>query len=65
MKNFIEVHDARKEGTPQLINVNHIVDVIGHTVYTDDILPDAHDFSYITCVESYEEIKALIERAVE
>ena len=63
MKNFIEVHS--REGALHLINVNHIVEVIGQTVYTDDTFPDATDYSRTVCTETYEEIKTLIERAVE
>lgn len=65
MKNFIEIHEKRTPDEPHLINVNHIVDVVDNKIYTDDMLPTAVDFSYITCVESYDEIKALIEKAVE
>lgn len=63
MKNFIEVH--AKGGNLHLINVNHIVEVIDQTVYTDDTFPDATDYSHTVCTETYEEIKALIEKAVE
>lgn len=64
MKGFIEVHSGKEE-KPVLINVNHIVNVIGSHIFTDDIPPFAVDYTYTDCVESYEEIKALIANAVE
>ena len=47
------------------MNVHHIVDVIDNRIYTDDTFPEATDYTYICCVETYEEIKNLIERAME
>lgn len=60
MKMFIEVR-AIESGKPHLINVNHIVEVRGNTIYTDDFLPNATDFPHCNCEESYEEIKKLID----
>ena len=64
MKGFIEIHTRGNEAT-HLVNINHIVEVIGSTIYTDDIAPFATDFPYLTCLESYEEIRDMIERAAE
>lgn len=64
MKNFIEVH-TKHEKLPILVNTRHIVDVRHNDIYMDDTLPNASDYPYIPCAESYEEIKALIEKAVE
>ena len=65
MKQFIEVHEQRDSHTARLVNINHIIDVIDNKIYTDDILPDAYDYPYIECYESYEEIKDMIAKATE
>ena len=59
MSKFIEVHSEK----PHLINIDHIVEVIDNTIYTDDFLPNATDFPHCSCKESYEEIKQLIYNA--
>ena len=59
MKNFIEVHD-KEDNEPRLVNIRHITEVKGSHVYTDDSQPFVCDFVCIECVETYEEIKALI-----
>lgn len=51
MKRFIEIHT--KDGTTHLVNVQHIVEVCGSKIYTDD-------YPYFECVESYEKIRLLI-----
>ncbi len=62
MINFIEVHS--KDGDkPHLININHIVEVIGSTIYTDDFLPSSTNFPHCNCIETYDEIKQLIYNA--
>lgn len=63
MKKFIEVH-KEPNGKAHLINVSHIVEVVGNIIYTDDFLPCATDFPHLACQETYEEIKKLIEGAV-
>lgn len=63
MRMFIEVHKESEPYTPHLVNINHIVEVIGNTIYTDDILPDAYDYPSVRCCESYEEIKEKIGKA--
>ena len=59
---FIEVH-YKETNNPHFVNVAHIVDVVGNTIYTDDFLPTATDFPHIPCRETYEEIKKLIYNA--
>ena len=59
MAKFIEVH-ALGTKNAHLININHIVEVIGNTIYTDDFMPSATDFPHCDCTETYEEIKQLI-----
>lgn len=61
MKGFIEVH--KNDGKPHLINIRHIVEVGGSTIYTDDSYPFLTDFPRCECEESYEEIKDKIARA--
>lgn len=61
MKGFIEIHTINSK--PHLLNVRHIVEVDGSTVYTDDFHPDMTDFPHFDCEESYEEIKDKIARA--
>lgn len=63
MKGFIEVH-SQERGNPHLINVNHIVEIINNTIYTDDFLPTATDFPHTDCRETYEEIKNMIYNAI-
>lgn len=58
MKRFIEIHT--KDGTTHLVNVQHIVEVCGSKIYTDDFMPEATDYPYFECVESYEKIRLLI-----
>lgn len=65
MKQFIEVHKQSEPHTAHLVNINHIIEVIDNKIYTDDILPDAYDYPYIECYESYEEIKDMIAKATE
>lgn len=55
MKRFIEIHT--KDGTTHLVNVQHIVEVCGSNIYTDDFMPEAIDYPCFECVESYAEIK--------
>ena len=61
MKGFIEIH--KKDGKPHLVNIRHIVEVHGSTIYTDDFAPFMTDFPHIECEESYEDIRDKIERA--
>lgn len=61
LKGFIEVHATT--GKKHLVNVRHITEVVGSTIYTDDTHPFLTDFSHVDCLESYEEIKRLIEEA--
>ena len=65
MKQFIEVHQQRDPHIAHLVNINHITEVIDNKIYTDDILPEAYDYPYIECCESYEEIKDMIAKATE
>lgn len=65
MNKFIEVHKQSDPHTAHLVNTNHIIEVIDNKIYTDDILPDAYDYPYIECYESYEEIKDMIAKATE
>ena len=60
MKGFIEIHD---EVGVHLVNISHIVEVRGNTIYTDDMPPFATDFPHINCLESYEEIRDKIAEA--
>lgn len=61
MKGFIEIHTT--DGKPHLVNIKHIVEVVGNVIFTDDIAPQATDFPNFECMEYYEEIKDKIERA--
>ena len=61
MKGFIEVHD--KDGREILLNIQHIVEVRGNSIYSDDIPPFATDYPYILCRECYEEIRDKIMEA--
>ena len=65
MNKFIEVHEQRDPHIAHLVNINHITEVIDNKIYTDDILPEAYDYPYIECCESYEEIKNMIAKATE
>lgn len=64
IKGFIEVHNGKRDGQAVLINVHHIVDVRGNVIYMDDTLPNAPDYSFTRCEETYEEIKQKIKEAV-
>lgn len=59
MKGFIEVTCIQTRST-HFININHIVEVIDNTIYTDDAPGFVTDFPHIDCVECYEEIVAKI-----
>lgn len=61
MKGFIEIHTH--DGKPHLVNIRHIVEVYGSTIYTDDFRPEVSDFPHFNCQESYEDIRDKIERA--
>lgn len=61
MKGFIEIHT--KDGKAHLVNIQHIVEVDGSVIYTDDIHPDAVDFPNFECTETYSEIRAMIAEA--
>lgn len=61
MKGFIEIHTT--DGKTHLVNIQHIVEVDGSTVYTDDFHPEVTDFPHFDCEESYEEIKIKIAEA--
>ena len=65
MKNFIEIHDAERAGAARLINISHIVEVIGNCIYTDDTPNFATDYSYIECRETYTQICEKIKKATE
>jgi hypothetical protein len=62
MAKFIEVHSSESGGL-HLINIEHIVEVLGNVIYTDDFMPNATDFPHCPCKETYEEIKQLIYNA--
>lgn len=62
MKGFIEIHTT--DGKIHLVNVQHITEVDGSTVYTDEFIPDLVDFPHYDCEESYDEIKIKIAEAV-
>ena len=62
MAKFIEVHSFESKKL-HLINIEHIVEVIGNVIYTDDFFPNATDFPHCPCIETYEEIKQLIYNA--
>lgn len=62
MKGFIEV--MATDGRKRLLNINHIEEVIGSTIYLDVVNPDAFEQDHVKCEESYEEIKAKIAEAV-
>lgn len=64
IKGFIEVHDIRDENRTVLVNIRHIVEVRGNVIYMDDTMPNANDYSYSDCEESYDEIKKKIKEAV-
>lgn len=64
MKGFIEVTEA-KNGVRRMVNVNHIVEIIGNTIYTDNTVHFALDYDYIECVENYGVIKERITHATE
>lgn len=55
MKGFIEV---TRKGKKRLVNINHIIEVIGNIIYLDDDPPIG-----LECVESYEEIAEKIANA--
>ena len=55
MKGFIEV---TRKGKKRLVNINHIIEVIGNIIYLDDDPPIGFE-----CVESYEEIAEKIANA--
>ena len=63
IKGFIEVHNMEFEYSPVLINISHIVDIWDSTIYVDMGLAN-EDYPHIKCVESYEEIKDKIKKAV-
>lgn len=62
MKGFIEVH-SKKDRKPKLIGITHITEVFDNRIYTDDLPNFAVEWTYTECVETYEEIKALINNA--
>lgn len=62
MKGFIEIHTT--DGKIHLVNVQHITEVEGSTVYTDEFISDLVEFPHYDCEESYEEIKDKIMRAL-
>lgn len=64
IKGFIEVHNGKDSNNVVLINIRHIVDVRDNIIYMDDTMPNASDYSYTYCEETYEEIKAKIKEAV-
>lgn len=64
MKGFIEIHNEKTKKAI-LVNVRHIVEVMGNTIYTDDIPNFADEWTTVKCVENYEEIKSLINEAME
>ena len=64
MKGFIEVHDVKSENIAVLVNIRHIVEVRGNVIYMDDTMPNANDYSYTDCEESFDEIKQKIKEAV-
>jgi hypothetical protein len=61
MKGFIEIHTT--DGKVHLVNISHIVEVVGNVIYTDDFLPDESDFPHFDCMEYYEEIRDKIASA--
>lgn len=61
MKGFIEIHT--QDGKTHLVNIQHIVEVDGSTIYTDDLMYEC-DYPHFECEESYEEIKDKIARAL-
>jgi hypothetical protein len=61
MKGFIEIHTHN--GKCHLVNIRHIVEVDGSTIYTDDFHPQVTDFPHLDCTESYEDIRDKIEDA--
>lgn len=62
MKGFIEV---TSEGQKHLVNINHIIEVIGNTIYIADFSHLYVDLAHIDCDESYEEIAEMIAGASE
>lgn len=62
IKGFIEVTDATNNAK-RLLNVNHIQEVWGNTIYTLLVENDIQDS--VNCKETYEEIKQKIKEAVE
>lgn len=60
MKGFIEVTDATNNAK-RLLNVNHIQEVWGNTIYTLLVENDIQDS--VNCQETYEEIKQKIKEA--
>ena len=65
MKNFIEIHDAKRPDITRLINISHIVEVVQNCIYTDDTPNFATDFSCVECQETYTQICEKIQRATE
>lgn len=63
MKGFIEIHT--KDGKAHLVNIRHITEVCGSTIYTDDSIPTITDFVCFECEESYLDICNKIERATQ
>lgn len=61
IKGFIEVTDATNNAKRRL-NVNHIQEVWGNTIYTLLVENDIQDS--VNCQETYEEIKQKIKEAV-
>lgn len=62
MKGFIEITTSNK-GTKYLINVRHIEKVVKSIIFFDLVSSSYNEQEYIECKESYEEIRAKIERA--
>lgn len=61
MKGFIEIHTL--DGKVHLVNIRHIVEVVGNAIYTDDVMPNLTDYPHFDCQESYEEIRDKIAEA--
>ena len=59
MKGFIEV-TSKTSRRKHFININHIIEVVDNTIYTDDTPGFVTDFVHIDCAEKYEEIIAKI-----
>ena len=61
MKGFIEIHTI--DGKTHLVNIQHIVEVDGSVIYTDDIHPDSVDLPHFECTETYSKIRAMLAEA--